>query len=219
MPPPPPAPERTALPVPLLRAAAAVLVMAVALAVAGLLTERPGGGGSFVERLLPAALVSVIVVPAILVLRRRWDRRYPAGIGLTDLRTSLLSLLLGAAVVLGCGAIVVAVASLAGGISWNGFDATEFLTVLAVNTVIALLLEALPEEVSIRGYALTALRSRWTRGVAARLATAAFLALPPIALGLQSVLSALVGLAPLPWSLAPANEDALTYLLRHVGRL
>lgn len=216
MSPPFPAPARTALPVPLLRAAVAVLVMAVALATAGLLTAWLGGGRSVVDRLLPAALVSVVVVPAILVLRLRWDRSRLSGIGLTDLRTSVNSLLLGAGVVSGCGAVIVAAVSLTGGISWTGFDPLEFMTFLAVNTAIALLLEALPEELSIRGYALTALRSRCSRGVAALLATAAFLALPPIALGLQALLSGLTGSAPLP-SLAPAGEEPLTYYAMLAG--
>lgn len=188
---------------PLLRAAVAVVTMGGGLAIGafagGLLA---GDGDGFAARILPAALVGLVVVSVVLLLRRFWDRRPLAGIGLTGAAVSARSFALGLGVPVVCGGATVAVASLVGAISWNAIDASTLLTFLATNAAVAILFEALPEEVSIRGYALAALRSRYGRGASAVIATVAFLAMPLVALTTQALLTRLVSAPPSPFAIA-----------------
>ncbi|MFC4726867.1 type II CAAX prenyl endopeptidase Rce1 family protein [Coralloluteibacterium thermophilus] len=199
------------LPAPVLRAVAAAAIMALGLGIGMLATHGlAGAADGFATRLVPAALVTLVVVPAILLLRRRWDRRRFEALGLGAPMDGAKSLALGIGIVGGCGAAGLAVASFAGGIAWGRVDVPALLAFLAVNAVIALLLEALPEELSIRGYALAALRSRYGRAASAWIATALFMAVPAVLLLAQGLLTRwLGGGAAIP--LAPGDDGALLY--------
>ncbi|QSB16529.1 CPBP family intramembrane metalloprotease [Natronosporangium hydrolyticum] len=199
----------------LARAVAAAFVMGVALAVASFVAAVLGTSAAstepFVGRLVTATAVCAVVVAVILLLRRRWDRADLRGIGLTGPRSDTRGFLLGLGMVSASGAVVLGVLSLVGGVRWEGFDLTRFAVFLATNAVIALLLEAIPEEVAIRGYALTALRARYRRPVATALAIVTFLLVPPIALATESLLKLLAGAGDVSLQVAPSGEDPIVY--------
>lgn len=164
-------------------------------------------------RVAVAAPIALVVVTVIVVLRRRWDRAPLTGIGLTGARADLRGFVLGAGVVAAAGALVLAVLSLVGAAHWARLDLGDLVIFLLTNAVVALLLEAIPEEVSIRGYALTALKAHYPRAVATVLNIATFLLVPIVALGTQFLLGLLPGGDGAGFSAAPGGEDPLTYYL------
>ncbi|RFA25553.1 hypothetical protein CAI21_18655 [Alkalilimnicola ehrlichii] len=199
------------------RALAAAVLMGVVLAVASFIGSAFGASASssdpFGVRLIVAGSVGITVVAVILLLRRRWDRAPLAGIGLSGVRRDMAGFLLGLGVVSAAGVAVIAVLSLIGVARWSSFDLLHLLVFLATNAVVALLLEAIPEEVSIRGYALTALRMRYSRPVATVLNIMVFLCVPVVALGVQALLELLASADGATFSLAPGGVNPLMYYL------
>lgn len=169
--------------------------------------EQPLG-----ERVLVAAPVALVVTAAIVLLRRHWDHRTVAGIGLTGVRSDLPGFLLGLGVIFGAGVGVLAVLSLIGIAQWEGFDAGVLLTFLLTNAVIALLWEAIPEEISIRGYALTALRAAFGRVLATVLTIVTFMLVPLIAMGTEALLDLLTRTGEVQlWLSPPGGDPPLVY--------
>lgn len=173
-----------------------------------------GGLGltGFAARLVPATLVSAMAVPlAVVALRRRGGSLRDIGFG--GPVGNLRALCVGAGVTCGAAAIVLGVATAAGLLSWSRPDLPKLAGFLVANGVIALLLEALPEETTLRGHTWTALRGRFGGVVSALGTTAVFLVVP----GLSSVVEA--GVAPLvggdagPVGLAPGGQDPVDYLI------
>lgn len=199
------------------RAVTAAALMGVALAVASHLGMVAGVSASpshpLGVRVAVAAPVALVVVAGILLLRSRWDRGSLAGIGMTGARADLRGFVLGAGVVSTAGAVILAVLSVVGAAHWSSFEPPRLAAFLLTNAVVALLLEAIPEEVSIRGYALTALKARFPRPVATVLNITTFLLVPIAALGTQFLLGQLAGGESVGFSAAPGGEDALTYYL------
>jgi hypothetical protein len=187
------------------------LALGVSTGVSAVITQRWGGPGSE-SRLLPAVLCSVIAVPLVLMLRLRWDQRSLNGIGLTALRESTRAFLLGVAVTVGSAAAVFGVGTAAGWVRWGPVDLAALLVFVLSNGILALLLEALPEELTLRGYTWTALRERHRAAVATVGTTALFLAVPGIAIALHAVIIAIFVGGPAPLGIAPAGEDSLSYL-------
>ncbi|GAA0593297.1 type II CAAX endopeptidase family protein [Kutzneria viridogrisea] len=167
----------------------------------------------FGARLLPALLCSSIAVPLVLVLRVRWDHRSLTGIGLTGPRESMAALLLGVVVTGGSAAAVLGAGTTIGWVRWGPLDLTALLAFVLTNGVIALLLEALPEEVTLRGYAWTSLRERHRAVLATLLTTALFLAIPGAASVVSAAVTAVLGGGPSPIGIAPAGEDPFSYLV------
>lgn len=196
-----------------LRALTAASIMGVALALATWLGGLAGASASpdqpIGTRIAVAGAVCVAVVGAILVMRRRIDRGSPAGIGLTGPHSDARGFLLGATVVLAGGVVVIGPLTLLGWAQWTEFDAAAFLGFLASNTIVALLLEAIPEEIAIRGYALTSLRQGFTPLTAGALGILAFLLVPLIALSAGWMLGQASGGAN--FAAAPGGQDALAY--------
>src|SRR5690625_899900 len=196
------------------RAVVAAAVMGVSLATASFIAAIAGASASpdhsLGVRVATAAPVALVVTGAIVVLRRRWDREPVAGIGLTGARRGLPGFLTGIGVVAGAGAAVLGVLSLVGLVQWGTVQLGPLLAFLGANAVVALLFEAIPEEVSIRGYALTALRSAFSPAAATVLTIATFMLVPLIAMATQAVLDVLTGTDPDLW-LAPAGEEPLIY--------
>ncbi|MFG1916643.1 type II CAAX prenyl endopeptidase Rce1 family protein [Micromonospora sp. NPDC048898] len=100
-----------------------------------------------------AVLTTALVVPLVVVARRRLDRRPWAGLGLPSLRAGWRRLLLGMA----CWLLPAAVGfALCLGLGWVRISvrtsAGDALGVAALLVVLVLLLEALPEELVFRGY-------------------------------------------------------------------
>lgn len=196
-----------------LRAFTAAAIMGVALALATWLGGLTGASASpdqpFVSRITVAGTVCVAVVGVILLLRLRIDRAPLAEMGLTGLRSDARGFLLGAAAVLACGAVVIGPITLFGWARWTDLDAVALIGFIASNSIIALLLEAIPEEIAIRGYALSSLRQGFTTRIAGTLGIVTFLLVPPIALGTGWVLEQSNGGGI--FALSPGGQDGLTY--------
>ncbi|MDN3904824.1 hypothetical protein [Arthrobacter sp. YD2] len=117
------------------------------------------GWGRLAEVLLQAVLMTALVVPGIGLLRRRLDHRRLEGLGLS--RSAARPLVLGVAVAAFTGLLVWAPAAMAGWIRVEELDVGVFLGFVLLNGVVLALYEALPEELSLRGYAWTNLRDGW----------------------------------------------------------
>lgn len=142
------------------RAVAGGCVMAVALGTAGAVATRTGLSGT-PRQAVAAVICLVLAVSLILLLRKRIDGRSLSGLGLTGVRTFWLGLL----VTGGSAVVVFGAGTAAGWLSWGTLDLPRLLTFLVVNTVIAVALEAFPEELVFRGYVYTSLNDalrRWT---------------------------------------------------------
>jgi hypothetical protein len=183
--------------------------LGLAVGLAAVLQQRAGLAGA-ARVLVQAGLMALLVVPAVLVLRRRLDRRSTSSLGLG--RRLGRPVLLGVGVGLGSGAAVWWPAVLAGWVRVDGVDLTTHVRFLLLNGLALLLFEALPEELALRGYTWTNLRDGWGAGTATLLSTALF----PFSAGMSSVVSAgvtgLLGTRPLPLQAFP--DDPVVYVLQ-----
>jgi hypothetical protein len=192
------------------RAVLGALVMALALG-AGPALGTPAadalGLTGFAAKLLPAVLVTAIAVPLILLLGTR------SLLGLTDLRSSLKAFALGVAVTGGTAAAVFGAGTAAGWLRWSDLDPAALAAFLLTNGVVALLLEALPEELTLRGHAWGTLRERYGAVLSGVLTTALFLAVLPLSNVVGAAVTAALGGDPGPIGLAPAGEDPVAYVV------
>jgi hypothetical protein len=197
------------------RALLGAATMAVALGAGPVLGDAAAGAlglTGFPARLLPALLVTAIAVPLVAALRRR-DRMTAAQLGLVGVRAGLAAAVLGVAVTGGAAAVAFGVGTAAGWLTWSAFDAAAFATFLLTNTVIAVLLEALPEELTLRGYAWRTLRNRYGGFRSALLTTGLFLAVLPMSTVVAAAVSVLLRRTPPPITLAPAGEEPVAYVV------
>ncbi|MFE7463896.1 type II CAAX prenyl endopeptidase Rce1 family protein [Streptomyces sp. NPDC057499] len=193
------------------RALTGGLVMAVALGAGtgfGAALAEAAGLGGLPARLLPAALVTALAVPLVLRLSSRTG---PLGFG--GVRQSLRALLTGAGVTAGAAALVLGAGTAAGMLDWGRPDAAALVAFLATNTVVALLLEALPEETTLRGRTWTALRGRFRGTVAALGTTVVFLLVPGASTVVGAGVAWLAGGTPPPVGLAPEGQNPVDYLV------
>ncbi|MGY3677576.1 CPBP family glutamic-type intramembrane protease [Streptomyces sp. TE33382] len=197
------------------RALGGGLVMAVALGAGTALGPEVAdavGASGFVARLIPAVLVSVVAVPLVwLALRRGGDSL--GGIGFGRVGGSLRALLVGAVVTAGSAALVLGAGTAAGLLRWSRPDLPELAGFLVANGVVALLLEALPEETTLRGYTWTSLRGRFGGVVSALGTTAVFLAVPGLSTVTGAAVARLVGTEAGPVGLAPGGQNPVDYLI------
>ncbi|MEO7587053.1 MAG: hypothetical protein ABIS84_03390 [Arachnia sp.] len=159
----------------LLRGLLGWLVMCVGLGIAiGITTvwEQDFGLTGIPSHLLRAALMTGLVVPTVLILRSRLDRRSWAGLGWT--RRIGPPVALGLGVGLTSGLLAWAPALLAGWIRVDAIDLGAFAWFLLINGLALLFYEALPEELALRGYAWTNLRDGWGTTTATVMTTALF---------------------------------------------
>ncbi|MER0477686.1 CPBP family glutamic-type intramembrane protease [Streptomyces sp. Edi2] len=190
-------------------------VMACALGAGNALGEvfaRALGADGLVRQLLPAALVSALAVPTVLGLRAaRSARRCPLGLG--PLSSAPLGFFRGLAVTVSCAAAVLGAGTALGWVRWSGLDPAALASFLVGNAVVAVLLEALPEEATLRGYAWASLRDRLGGVVSALGVTAVFLLVPAASTVVQAGVSRLVGVASAPMGLTPEGQDPIAYLV------
>ncbi len=195
------------------RAVLGAAVMALALgagqAIGDALTRWTGLGG-FPARLVPALLVTAIAVPLVLAQRRR---HRAARLGLTGPRDATRGFLLGVAVVAGAAAAAFGAGTAAGWLRWSDLDPAALLAFLATNAVIAVLLEALPEELTLRGYTWGTLRGRFGPFLTGLLTTGLFLMVLPAASVVNAAVTLVLGGDPGPIGLAPAGEDPVAYVV------
>ncbi|WP_181138497.1 type II CAAX prenyl endopeptidase Rce1 family protein [Streptomyces sp. Ru73] len=189
------------------------LVMATALGAGTVLGPAAAAGlglSGLPARLLPAALVSALAVPLLVVARRGRAGR-PLGFG--GPRASLRAFLTGTGVTAAAAALVLGAATAAGLLRWSRPDPGALAGFLASNAVVALLLEALPEETALRGHAWTALRGRFGGTVAALGTTAVFLLVPGASTVVGAGTAWLIGAERQPVGFAPGGQPAADYLV------
>ncbi|MFC9863772.1 MULTISPECIES: CPBP family glutamic-type intramembrane protease [unclassified Streptomyces] len=208
--PPPPSLSRV-----LGRALGGGLIMAVALgagtAVGPVVADAVGVTG-FVARLVPAVLVSAVAMPLVVfALRRR--RGSLVDIGFGGAGPSLRALLVGTGVTAGAAALVLGAGTAAGMLRWAHPDLPVLAGYIVTNAVIALLLEALPEETTLRGHTWTSLRSRFGGTASALGTTAVFLAVPGLSTMVEAGAARLVGGEAGPVGLVPEGQNPADYLI------
>ncbi|MEV5539953.1 CPBP family glutamic-type intramembrane protease [Saccharopolyspora shandongensis] len=192
------------------RAVLGPIAMAFALGVATAVAPATGDDG-FAVRLLPAVLTSLIAVPVVVLLwRRRGGLR---GLGLTAGLRGLRGFLLGCVVTAGSAALVFGAGTAAGWLRWAALDLGSLVVFLITNAIVAFLLEALPEELTLRGHAWCTLRSRFGRWAAAVGTTAMFLVVPAASSLVAAGVAVLGGGSPGAIGWAPAGEDPVSYLI------
>ncbi|MET8014459.1 CPBP family glutamic-type intramembrane protease [Streptomyces sp. NPDC005271] len=197
------------------RALTGGLVMATALG-AGTALGSAGadalGITGHAARLMPAALVTTLSVPLVLLLVRG-DRRSPAWLGFGGPGASVRALLTGAGVTAAAAALVLGAGTAAGMLRWSRVEPLTLAEFLLSNGVIAFLLEALPEETTLRGYAWASLRPRFSGAVAALGTTAVFLLVPGVSTVAAAATAPLVGGEPQPMGIAPDGQRPADYLI------
>ncbi len=187
-----------------LRAAFGAFAMALALGTAGAASAALSGTPTWLERLLPALLCTAIAIALI----RPWRRR--SQIGLTG---GARPFLIGVAVTGGSAVVMLGGGTALGWIEWGPLDLGAVLLFLFTNAVIAALLEAFPEELTLRGHTYSALRATHRPGLAALGTTFLFLLVPGFATVIQSLLSRLIGVSSPAPSIAPPGEDPVGYFI------
>lgn len=205
-----PAPRSTPAAV-ILRSLLIAAIVALAIALSVRFGVESASASIFPASLVPALFVGITVVAAIVLIRVRMDRLPLRGIGLTGARPLLASFALGLCVVLGFGLLAFGISALFGIVEITGFDPLRLVTFLAINTILALLFEAIPEELALRGYVLTSLRARFSRGASTVLSLVIFMLMALFA----GLFIAILDGAPL--DLAPSNQDPITYYLTLVA--
>lgn len=189
-------------------------VMACALGAGNALGEalvRELGVGGYPQLLLPAALVSALAVPVVLGLRAagRSTRRLPLGLG--SPAPAVRGFFGGLAATGVCAALVLGGGTTAGWVHWSELEPAALVSFLVGNALVAMLLEALPEETTLRGYAWAALRERFGEPISALGTTMVFLMVPAASTVVQAWVAGAVGVDSPPMGFAPAGQDPIGY--------
>ncbi len=188
-------------------------VMAVALGTGNALGEalvRALDLDGYPAQLLPAALVSALAVPVVLALRTgRPGSGRPLGLGTPA--SAAHGFARGLAVTTACATLVLGGGTAAGWVRWSGPDPAALVSFLAGNALVAVLLEALPEETTLRGYAWASLRDRFGGLLSALGTTLVFLLVPAASTVVQAGVAQAVGVDAPPMGLAPAGQDPVAY--------
>ncbi|MGC4940484.1 CPBP family glutamic-type intramembrane protease [Kribbella sp. DT2] len=184
-----------------IRAAYGALAMAVALGVATLIPIN----------WLAAVACSLIAVVLLRPWRRTAGLRHGRAVGFAHLGLTggLRPFLLGIAVTTAAAVVTFTAGTLAGWLTWGPVDPAQVALFLVTNGVIAVLLEAFPEELTLRGHTYTTLRAAHRPWIAAVGTTAFFLTVPALATLIQSALT----LGAHKPSLAPPGEDPISYFI------
>lgn len=157
---------------------------------------------------LAAAVVAVGALPALWWLARR---RSGGVLGALALRCPA-SAVVGALVVGAAAALVIGADALAGGVRVVSADPSALFAFLLATTVLALLHEALPEELAFRGLTFGACegRSRWLAAIAT---SVLFVLVPPLASGLGTAVASMVVPGAGPARFAPEGQHVVDYLV------
>lgn len=164
-------------------------------------------------QLLQAGACSALAVPLIVLLRRRVDGLSMEGLGLPKLRTGLRTFGLG---ILVTGGAATTTFALGAALDWVQLGAVSWsaaFSFLAVNTAIAFLYEALPEELTLRGYTYRSLNAALRRWTASLCTIALFLVMPVGASATQVAVARAIGGPVQALTFAPRGEDPLAYLI------
>ena len=170
------------------------------------------GLDGFVGNVIPALLVTVLAVPVVLVA---WRRQYGsfAGLGVASPGRAVVGFVTGVAVT-GLAAVVTMAAGVAiGWIEWADLDVATLGAFLVTNTVLALLLEAVPEELTLRGYVWGNLRKRYRPLLSAFFVTVLFLLVPGLSTVFGGLTRLVLGQGLGYVGFVPEGQDAFVYPL------
>lgn len=166
----------------------------------------------FAARLISAGFVTLIAASGVYALHKR-VRFSAKTIGLTELRPSLRGVGFGMAVNVAVLVLVFGPALFFDLITFSAIDTPLLISFLVTNAVIAFLLEALPEEATMRGVGYSSLRSKFTAVKSALLTTGLFMLVP----GLSTVFAGVVN-KPFDGSfgymgIVPEGENVIDYMI------
>lgn len=190
----------------------AILTLGVTLsiAIAQAVGSRTETGPAFI-RVSQAVLVTLFVVPAIVACRRLLDRRTLAGMGLS--RHWPAAAATGVAVAVVTGAVVWTPVFLIGWARFDHLEPAALATFLAVNAVVLLLYEALPEEIALRGYGWSTLRESWGPLAATMTITVLFCLSTALSNLIRMASTLFLGGGTTGFSLAPSGNDPFFYIV------
>ncbi|MGW0903134.1 CPBP family glutamic-type intramembrane protease [Streptomyces sp. NPDC002853] len=197
------------------RAVAGGVIMALALgsgmALGAPLADAVNASGRVAQLVAALPVSSVAAVLVGVVLRR--SRRTWTSLGFGETAASVRALLTGVGITAGCAALVLGAGTAVGLLSWTRPDLSDLATFVAVNGLVAFLLEALPEEITLRGLTWTSLREHRSATAAALGTTLVFLAVPGAASMVAAAIRWLAGSEPLPVRIAPPGQRTADYLI------
>lgn len=160
---------------------------------AGELTARWHGELPWLARQFIQAVVMIaVVLPLICWLRLKLDRRSLAGIGLAEPKRALRFFLLGLSIPAAILLLPLLIIVLGGWASVTVNSSAPLIGLLLGWLIVALLFEALPEEIAIRGYLYRNLSSAMVRWLAALASIGLFVCIP-LALALVQWLTGVGG--------------------------
>lgn len=164
-----------------------------------------------------AVIVFCLVIPGIWWLQTRVCGEPLSLIGLSGIRSSLSAGGMGFGLTVGWGLILLFACSILGWVEVGPVDISDFLVWLPGTLGFVLLYEALPEEISLRGFALTHLNRSMQLRWAVLVGLVLFGAVPIGANMIRWLLGSLFGLEEVAFSLAPEGESAVSYLSMLLG--
>ncbi|MDN3240011.1 CPBP family intramembrane glutamic endopeptidase [Glycomyces tritici] len=208
--------QRPSRPALALRTFGAWAAMGIGLGVAGpvsMAIADQTGFGRTARQAVGAVVVSLIVVSVVLWLHARLDRRPYAALGFVSAVSAVRTFGLGVAVTGGAAAVAIVPAVLGGWIAFGSVDWGALAGFLVVNACIAFALEALPEELTFRGYIYATLKRRGARRAPFFVTTALFclIMLPTSAAAAAATM--LLGGDPDGVAFAPSGQEPVTYVL------
>jgi membrane protease YdiL (CAAX protease family) len=183
-------------------------VLAIALAVMSAVATAVDSD-AFAARLLPASAMTAVTI-AMLAVLLRLDRRPWRFVGMTGTGSLARGFAVGVGVMAASAILVFGGATALGLVSWGTLDPAALALFLVANTVVALLLEAIPEELALRGYVQSSLGARFGRFLTVLLTTAFFLLSPFLLRLAQSVFESLTT-GTTSWSFTPNGEHPIDY--------
>ncbi|APH68782.1 CPBP family intramembrane glutamic endopeptidase [Bacillus sp. LR_5] len=146
------------------------------------------GASKLLKQGIQAGLVTLITVPLLYILLKRFSSRPCYSIGLSGWRQAIPKAIMGAMYVIVLSASGFAIAHLLGWIKVTQFHfSAHLVTVLLLNMMIAFFYEAFPEELTFRGTVYNALNRRFNCFIALLLQPILFVLAPLTVSGLQYI--------------------------------
>lgn len=127
-----------------------------------------------------ALIMAGLVVPGILLLRRKFDRRSIESLGLPGIKQSLSWFAFGAGIIFVPFIAIIISTSIFGWATLTLNTTGPVLGTFAAAVATAFFFEALPEELAFRGYIYKNLNAKFARWGAALITTALFVLLPTV---------------------------------------
>lgn len=201
---------------PVFFAVLAALIMAITLGVGtslGKLVASPLPDAGFLARLIPAMLVTTIAIGGVwaLLLRKGSLSLEKSGIRTPDgiMKPALTGVLVASL----AASLVILPAVLLGWIQLDLTSGSQLLYFLLTNLIIGLLLEAIPEELTLRGWTYGSLLQRFNKIRSGLYTTALFMVVPGLSTVVSAGFNVLTGQAAGHIGIAPQGEDPISYLI------